>query len=108
MLVLTAILVTAMGAWLSQSVFFAAVAKLPPKLQEPLTNRFAVDPYIWTEPAFRPLRRRYAIGQALLILAFALWAMVAIPHRIDIAAGFGFVAGVGAIFLGYRILRNGP
>ena len=107
MLILVAIVVTALGAWLSQTTFFAAVAKLPAPLQEPMTSRFAVDPYIWTESAFRPLRRRYAAGQALLILAFALWALVAIPHRTDIAVALGVVAGAGATFLGYRILRYG-
>ena len=106
-LVLLAIVVTAFGAWLSQAVFFAAAAKLPPNLQEPFTMRFAVDPYIWNEPVFRPLRRRYAAGHALLTVAFALWAVVALPHRIDIAAGLGLVAGVGAILLIYRIFRHG-
>ena len=107
MLILVAILVTAIGAWVSQSVFYAAVAKLPPSLQEPFTSRFAVDPYIWTEPAFRPLRRRYAGGQALLILAFALWALITVPHQTEFGVALGVIAGAGAIFLGYRVLSNG-
>lgn len=107
MLVLAAILATAAGLWLFQSVFFQAVAKLPPPLQEPLTQRFAVDPYIWTEPAFRRFRRRYALSHVLIIAGFGLWALVALPFRVDIAAALAFVAGVGAVFLIYRLLRFG-
>lgn len=107
MFVLVAILATAIGVWLFQSVFFQAVAKLPLQLQEPLAQRFAVDPYIWTEPAFRPLRRRYALSHGLIILGLAMWALVALPYRTDMAAAFALLAGILAVFLFYRLLRHG-
>lgn len=111
MLILTAIIAaivaTVIGTWLSQSVFFEAVAKLPPTLQDPLTSRYAVDPYIWTESAFRPLRKRYALGNGLLIIAFALWALIAMPYQTGLGAALAGIAVIGLIFLGYRMLRYG-
>jgi hypothetical protein len=107
MLVLAAILTTAAGLWVFQSVFFQAVAKLPRPLQEPLTQRFAVDPYIWTEPGFRPFRRRYALSQGLIILGLVMWALIALPYRADMGAALALLAGIVAVFLLYRLLRHG-
>lgn len=107
MLVLAAILTMALGLWLLQSVWYAAIAKLPPKFQDELMGRYAIDPYMWTEPSFRPLRRRYVISNALIVLSFALWALVGLRERADVAIGFGLVAAIGAFFLFYRLLRHG-
>jgi hypothetical protein len=107
MLILAAIVMTAIGVWLYQSASFAAANKLPPKLQAPLISKFAVDPYIWREPAFRSLRKRYSIAQVLLILALVLWALIAMGHHAGAAAALWLMAGVLAFFLLYRVLRHG-
>lgn len=106
-LVFAAILTMALSLWLLQSVWYAAVAKLPPKFQDELTSRYAIDAYMWTEPSFRPLRRRYIISGALFILSLALWVLVALPEQTELAMGIGLVAAIGAFILFYRLLRHG-
>jgi hypothetical protein len=107
-LILVALVLTGIGVWLFQSASFEASDKVATHLRDPLTVRFAVDPYIWSPACPRPLRRRYAIGHVIWAVAVALWAMVAWANDVSLLAVILAVMAMAlAGLLIWRSIRHG-
>lgn len=105
---LAAIVLTGIGVWLFQSAFFEASSKVASHLQDSLTVRFAVDPYIWSPSASRRLRRRYVVAQAILAVAALLWAQVAWTSDLRPVAIILTVMAIGIVcLLTFRSIRHG-
>ena len=108
MLELAAIALTGIGIWLFQSAYFEASAKVASHLQDPVTVRSAVDPYIWSPAAPRNLRRRYAAGHGIFSAAVLLWAWIIGATGATVMAMILTVMAIGmAGVLAFRAIRYG-
>ncbi len=77
-------------------------------LQDPVTVRSAVDPYIWSPAASRSLRRRYATGHAIFSAAVLLWAWIIWMSGAALMAIILTVMAIGmAGLLAFRAIRHG-
>jgi hypothetical protein len=107
-LIVLAIALGLTGAYFLQNAFVEASGKVGPHLQDPMTVRFAVDPYIWSPAASRALRRRYVIGQVILLCGFASGAALAWMNDLRPVAIIAALAIVGAAgHLIFRSIRHG-